>query len=403
MRTLRPHREPGPQKHSAAGNRLAALLLVLVTAAGSPAVAQKSKTSPHALPPELRNRCAMCHSCTTPTKSDPCLITCPRVKESTGRYTPADGPGVTLMNTMKGQYGPVPFNHRSHAQMAEMSGGCYGCHHYNDTSLGILACASCHPAERKRDDVSLPDLKGAYHRQCLDCHRQWTGSPDCRSCHRDNTDGKSASQILAEFSKGQKDHPSVSAPEKKVFATNEQNRTVVTFYHSDHTVRFGLPCVDCHRQEGCVGCHDRRPAELRRKTAADTQAEFESRHARCNACHQGQRCTKCHAAREADPFDHGRSAGWALKTYHARLTCSRCHGTSRTFTGLDNDCSRCHTGWQPDSFAHSVTGLKLDETHAAVDCIECHPGKAFGKPPVCSGCHDDKTYPKFKPGKAAGK
>jgi hypothetical protein len=38
-----------------------------------------------------------------------------------------------------------------------------------------------------------------------------------------------------------------------------------------------------------------------------------------------------------------------------------------------------------------------------VDCIECHPGKSFGKPPVCSGCHPDKSYPQFKPGTATGK
>jgi len=40
------------------------------------AVGQSSKESPHKLPPELRNRCAMCHMCSTPTKSDPCLIVC---------------------------------------------------------------------------------------------------------------------------------------------------------------------------------------------------------------------------------------------------------------------------------------------------------------------------------------
>ncbi len=101
---------------------------------------QASRAAPHALPAELRNRCAMCHTCTTPTKSDPCLITCPRVKESTGMHTPADGPGVILMDKMPGQYGPVVFNHRVHAQMAEMSGGCYGCHHYNDTASAILSC-----------------------------------------------------------------------------------------------------------------------------------------------------------------------------------------------------------------------------------------------------------------------
>ncbi len=382
--------------------RMTIALAFLMAAAASSAFAQKSTAAPHGLPAELRNKCAMCHSCTTPTKSDPCLTACPRVKESTGLYTPADGPGTTLMNTMKGQYGPVAFNHRSHAQMAEMSGGCYGCHHYNDTSLGILPCVSCHPAERKREDISLPDLKGAYHRRCLDCHRQWTGSPECTSCHLENTDGKSDAQILAQATKAQKDHPAVTPPAKKVYATKDQEGTVVTFFHSDHTSRFGLACVDCHRQEGCIGCHDKRSAELRKRTGAESSADFDARHARCNSCHEGQACTKCHTATEAQPFDHGRASGWTLKAYHARLACSRCHGAARKFTGRSSDCTTCHPSWPQESFRHSVTGLKLDETHAALDCNECHPGKSFGKPPVCSGCHDDKAYPKFKPGTITG-
>jgi hypothetical protein len=404
MTMFRSDREPGRQNHfRATFVGIAVSLLALMTVAGSSVFSQQSKTIPHGLPPELRNQCAMCHSCTTPTKSNPCLIPCPRVKESTGLYTPADGPGVMLMNSMKGKYGPVAFSHRVHAQMAEMSGGCYGCHHYNDTALRILPCGDCHPGERKRENVNLPDLKAAYHRRCLDCHRQWSGSPDCKSCHLENTAGKTPAQILEGVAKGKKDHPAVQPPEKKVYGTKEQEGTVVTFFHSDHTKQFGLDCVDCHRQEGCLGCHNKRPADVGKSIGAAGQADFEFRHARCSSCHEGQTCTKCHTATEAQPFEHGRSTGWALKPYHARLACSRCHGTSGKFAGLKNDCATCHPGETPDSFTHAVTGLKLDDTHAAVDCIECHPGKSFGKPPVCSGCHPDKSYPQFKPGTATGK
>jgi hypothetical protein len=392
------------QFRTCASSRSAIALLLSLIVAGPAGFGQQSKDGFHGLSPELRNRCSMCHSCTAPTKSNPCLTPCPRVKQSTGLFTPADGPGLMLMGQVTGgMYGPVPFNHRSHAQMAEMSGGCYGCHHYNDTELRILSCESCHPAERKRDNVSLPDLRGAYHRRCLDCHRQWTGSPECKSCHLEKTEGKTAAQILEGYAKGEKAHPPVPMPEKKVYDTKDQEGTVVTFFHSDHTKRFGLKCVDCHRQEGCVSCHDKRPAELRKKTGVAASTEFESRHSRCNACHEGQTCAKCHKATEAEPFDHGRTSGWTLKPYHAGVACSRCHGMTKKFTGLKIDCTMCHAAWKAESFDHALTGLKLDETHAAVDCIECHPGKSFGKPPVCSGCHPDKSYPKFKPGTASGK
>jgi hypothetical protein len=376
------------------------MLLVLV---GGVAYGQLPKTAPHPLPSELRNQCAMCHTCTTPTKSDPCLITCPRVKESTGMYTPADGPGVMMMDKMQGQYGPVVFNHRAHAQMAEMSGGCYGCHHYNDTALRIITCKTCHPAERKRENVSLPDLKGAYHRQCLNCHRQWNGSPDCSTCHLEKVEGKTQAQILDGYTRGRKDHPPVPAPEKKVYVTKGQAGTVVTFFHTDHAKRFGLECVACHRNEGCIGCHDKRSPELRKREPESGPKDFDAHHARCSACHAKETCVTCHAAKEQEPFDHARSSGWALRPYHARLACAKCHGDTGTFPGLKRECLSCHTTFESGKFNHAVTGLKLDDTHSAVDCIECHTNKAFGAAPTCAGCHPDKTYPAFKPGRVAGK
>ena len=385
-------RVPGPA-------RILPVATIILLLAAPRSFGQQGKV--HALPDELKNKCAMCHSCTAPTKSNPCLLPCPRVKESTGRYTPDDGPGLILMQRMKGK--PVPFSHRAHAQMAEMSGGCFGCHHYNDTSLRILSCESCHPRERKRENLSIPDLSAAYHRRCLDCHRQWSGSPQCSACHLENTAGKTAAQILEGVTKGGKDHPQVSAPDRKVYQTKGEKGTVVTFYHSDHANRFGLACRDCHRQEGCVSCHDRRPPELRRKPASVTPEDFDARHARCSSCHANATCTTCHTATEAPRFDHGRTSGWALKSYHASLACSRCHQTRGKFTGLRNDCSTCHMAWTAETFKHSVTGLTLDELHGALDCTDCHPGREFGKPPVCSGCHPDKAYPQFKPGTAKGK
>ena len=94
------------------------------------------------------------------------------------------GPTVVEMGEKGGQYGPVHFAHKMHADMSEMSGGCYGCHHYNSTSMAILSCRECHPKARAREDISMPDLKGAYHRQCMDCHRQWNHSTDCNGCHQ---------------------------------------------------------------------------------------------------------------------------------------------------------------------------------------------------------------------------
>ena len=377
----------------------AALALVFAAGAAQHGLAQSSSQSPHNLSSELRNRCAMCHTCTTPTRSDPCLTVCARVKDPTGVHRPEDGPSVVLMDSKDGQYGPVVFSHRTHSQMTDMLGACYGCHHYNDTALNILSCRSCHPAQRKRESINLPDLTAAYHRQCLDCHRQWSGSLECSSCHIGKTEGKTAEQILEGFTRGRKDHPPVEAPAKKVYTTHEQDGSVVTFHHADHANRFGIKCVDCHRQEGCIGCHDRRPAEVREKAAAERKTDFDALHARCSSCHADESCDACHAKTEAPPFDHARSSEWGLKSYHASLACSRCHGPGKSFKGLNKDCAACHRKWEAGSFTHAVTGLKLDEMHEALDCADCHAGKDFGKTPTCSGCHPDKEFPRFRPGK----
>lgn len=377
----------------------AAIAALFASGAMQSGHAQTAKQAPHGLPSELRNRCAMCHTCATPTKSDPCLIVCPRVKESTGVHSPADGPGLVLMDSKDGQYGPVVFSHRTHAQMTGMMGGCYGCHHYNDVALNILSCRSCHPSERKRENVNVPDLKGAYHRQCMDCHRQWTGSPECSSCHIKNTEGKTTAQILDGYTRGRKDHPPVHAPAKKVYETKEQEGTLVAFYHTDHASRFGTKCADCHRQEGCISCHDKRPEKARAQAAAAKSQDFDAVHARCSSCHAERSCESCHVKADPGPFEHARASGWTLKPYHASLECSRCHTGGKAFAGLKPDCAGCHRKWESGSFSHAVTGLKLDEVHEALDCADCHAGRDFGKPPACSGCHEDKAFPTFKPGK----
>src|SRR6187455_502643 len=71
------------------------------------------------------------------------------------------GPQVVVLRELANLYQPVPFNHASHAQMAEMWDGCTTCHHRNPTttqpskavvvdksdqngSADFPACKSCH-------------------------------------------------------------------------------------------------------------------------------------------------------------------------------------------------------------------------------------------------------------------
>ena len=136
---------------------------------------------------DLKNvSCNTCHSCEVPTKTEPCLRACPREFMITEEHQPEEGPEVVVMHKLDDYsddiYEDVKFSHRLHAEMAGMSGGCEMCHHYNPPGE-ILACQDCHEPQRKRADIMKPDLKGAYHRQCIDCHRTWSHEVECLSCH----------------------------------------------------------------------------------------------------------------------------------------------------------------------------------------------------------------------------
>jgi hypothetical protein len=50
---------------------------------------------------QLKFNCSLCHACETPTKSNPCLIVCPREKMMTVYISPAKSPAIIKMNKLK--------------------------------------------------------------------------------------------------------------------------------------------------------------------------------------------------------------------------------------------------------------------------------------------------------------
>ncbi len=348
------------------------------------ATAQKSPKMPAlTLPAE----CKKCHTCDQPTKANPCLELCPR--QSMATYHQKSGPGpdaITMANLSpnKRVYPPVMFSHKAHAEMSDLSGGCKTCHHYNLGSV-IVPCRSCHDENRKRADVSKPDLKGAYHRQCMDCHKSWSGNTKCEQCHGRQ---KTASEIAAIKTQ----HPTVEEPTKVIKTTSYNAGRTVTFYHNQHTGMFGLECQTCHSNEGCVRCHDKTGR------AAATTRTLEQKHSACSKCHNTKsQCGFCHTEAPQAPFDHARRTGFAMNRFHARLACTSCHKVPGRFTGLTRDCAGCHKSWAAGGFNHSHAGLTLDEIHASFECVDCHSSKDYAEK-SCRKCHDDKSWPKDKPG-----
>ena len=371
--------------------RLFQILVVMIFTAS--ALGQTAKVQ--RMSAQVSKECNECHTCDVPTKENPCLVPCPRFKILPEYHLTEEGPGVVEIDVLSKQYGPVVFSHKAHAQMSEMSGGCYNCHHYN-TAKPILNCKDCHSITRKREDISKPDLKGAYHQQCLNCHMQWNHKPDCNSCHQLKGVKSSSKEVKAL----NVDHPKVTPPEKVVYETRSDKGKFVSFFHNDHTKRFGLKCVDCHKQEGCMRCHDvnKIKKDNTKKVKVDLKLSEEQAHKPCFTCHSNDNCTKCHKDKPVEKFNHAVSTGWALNRFHQDLACQKCHGSEGKFVKLNNDCNSCHT-FNSKTFNHKVTGLILNQTHSELDCGDCHIDRNFGVPPSCANCHDDKSFPKDKPGK----
>ncbi len=340
-------------------------------------------------PTKATNGCAECHVCSTPTLEDPCLRGCPRPRVSPEELKM--GPDEISINEIESEYGPVQFSHRLHAEMTAMDRGCQDCHHFQEVG-GITSCKNCHPADAADDDLEQPSLKGAYHRQCLGCHQEWSHDSACEVCHVKKGQ-ESVASPHPQMPKSGSRFKGLIEPEKKVWTSTYGGGTVVTLFHRNHTEKYGIDCASCHHAEGCASCHAKS-----KDTATEIRHSEEALHGICNQCHSEMSCDQCHLKSEAKAFSHDRT-GWPLKSYHNQLSCKRCHGTPFHFTKPSPDCATCHKSWDQTTFKHARTGFALNEAHSEISCEECHTNRNYAVAPSCSACHDaDISYPASLPG-----
>jgi len=305
-------------------------------------------------------------------------------------------PGILIIEQLSDQYAPVRFNHKSHTQpMAVMGMECSACHHYSPPEY-FPPCRKCHNQTRGKisstSPLNKPSLEGAYHRQCINCHREWSHDIECSSCHAKKDASKPAKPGDAVTEPADWEHPVMEPDDRTVYRTKYNGNTTVTFLHKEHLELFEIKCVDCHREGNCSLCHD----TAEQKEAVKGQSE---RHKSCVSCHALEgNCQRCHTKTAKQGFDHGQRSGWPLKGYHLKLNCRRCHITKGKFGNLETGCNACHSAWNTKNFNHIVTGVALDEEHQEIDCEYCHIDGKFDEEPSCSECHDDVTYPQNRPG-----
>ncbi len=367
------------------------LYLILVTVMTGMTV--QGQSSHDAVPDATQPPCSDCHVCARPTVSDPCLEMCAREGAMPSEaHSAAEGPGVAVIDELSDLYSPVQFNHKLHAEMVGMGEGCSICHHYSPSGK-FPPCRECHGREPSEPrTLRKPGLKGAFHRQCMGCHREWSHDTKCIVCHLP-VRGAALSATLADSTDILGiSHPVITEPDKRVWTTPYSAGPVVTFHHQEHIDLFELRCVDCHQGENCSYCHDLNKEARLGKTDEEI-------HAICNDCHGEDDCGTCHDTKEKPAFTHAGNGGWELNRFHQGLSCRACHPTGRKIAKLSTTCNDCHGGWNQENFRHAVTGLQLDDIHGELDCGDCHIDQKYSNQPDCSGCHDDgRTHEDAPPG-----
>jgi len=352
--------------------------------------------------------CNKCHLCGMPSVQDRCLRN-PCTRNGRQKDLVDWGPDIVILDEMEREFVPVPFNHKGHARMAEMGQGCSFCHHFSTAGKPPPSCNSCHDPNVEGTDPHMPGLKGAYHQQCLNCHREWIDETDCEVCHclksdRADADGSSVFPTTDEVLKRM--HPPIRQPDGELYrGYPDTGNGQVIFRHQQHVQRFGLACVECHHEPSCAKCHTAGAESHASRTLAD-------HHRPCIRCHDKYMdpaaegtglCDLCHwsgARPKPGPFDHA-NVGWALGRFHDKISCRLCH-RGVPFGHLDKRCEGCHSDWNPSTFDHAITGQMLDDRHKSVECADCHSDRRFERPPVCRACHDQNddgiAFPARRPG-----
>ena len=82
-------------------------------------------------------------------------------------------PDKMILKEIQKSKGPVPFDHKTHAETFKP---CAVCHHKDVQGKERNCATACHEG---------PTLKEVFHKQCKDCHiKEKSGPVKCDGCHQ---------------------------------------------------------------------------------------------------------------------------------------------------------------------------------------------------------------------------
>ncbi len=123
-------------------------------------------------------------------------------KPVTGTLNDEDIPEKVVIKDMVNKYGPVELPHRKivHTLVKNIKDNklgnyfhnepgtiCQGCHHNSPVSKKPPRCGNCHGKPFDENNPSRPGVMGAYHRQCMGCHKEMNieKAVGCTDCHKE--------------------------------------------------------------------------------------------------------------------------------------------------------------------------------------------------------------------------
>jgi hypothetical protein len=201
-------------------------------------------------------------------------------------------PEIFTLGRLAKIYEPVAFSHEAHTLMAE---DCATCHHHSEAGQ-TPSCNECHGASSGSKESDIPELKDAYHRQCMGCHREMDMGPTgCAECHTKKVDKVvKATQEVPRKKKAEK------GPEVLILDALEKRYEPVTFSHDMHTL-MADDCATCHHHSdpgqtlACGECHGD-AFDPKNLNMPGLKGAY---HLQCMGCHQEMDsgptgCTECH-------------------------------------------------------------------------------------------------------------